>query len=163
MGFNPGTINDNPNNKDHIYGYSAYDFINGKRGGPVATYLQTAEARPNFTLKQYVYVQNLVRTGGTITGVRTNDTSLGPNGIIPLTPNGRVVLSAGAYGTSRILFASGIGPSDQLAIVQQNPTYSAWLPPSSDFINLPVGMNVSDNPSINVCMSPTHPTGAILT
>ncbi|VDB95623.1 unnamed protein product [Peniophora sp. CBMAI 1063] len=155
MGFNAGTINDNPNNKDHIYGYSAFDFIDGKRGGPVATYLQTAQARPNFTLKQYVYVQNLVRTGGTVTGVRTNDTSLGPNGIIPLTPNGRVVLSAGAYGTSRILFASGIGPSDQLAIVQQNPTYSAWLPKSSDFINLPVGMNVSDNPSINLVF--THP------
>ncbi|KZV74216.1 hypothetical protein PENSPDRAFT_710401 [Peniophora sp. CONT] len=155
MGFTNAAINDNPNFKDHAYGYSAFDFIGGKRGGPVATYLQTAEKRPNFTLKQYVYVQNLVRTGGTVTGVRTNDTSLGPNGIIPLTPNGRVVLSAGAYGTSRILFASGIGPSDQLAIVQQNPTYSAWLPKSSDFINLPVGMNVSDNPSINLVF--THP------
>ena len=82
--------------------------------------------------------------------MRTNDTSLGPNGIIPLTANGRVVLSAGAYGTARLLFQSGIGPSDMLAIVQQNPTYAAWLPDASDFINLPVGMNVSDNPSINV-------------
>jgi choline dehydrogenase-like flavoprotein len=125
-------------------------FINGKRAGPVATYLQTALARPNFTYKDRTLVSQVVRTGGTITGVRTNNTALGPNGIVPLNPNGRVVLSAGSFGTMRILLQSGIGPADQIAVVQQNAAAAANLPPASSFINLPVGMNVSDNPSINV-------------
>lgn len=171
QGYRQITINSDTNSKDHVYGYSSYDvgpfsvlrppvltltsctrtqFINGKRGGPVATYFQTAKARSNFVYKQYVMVSNVVRSGSRITGVQTNDTSLGPNGIIPLTSNGRVILSAGSYGTARILFQSGIGPSDMLAIVQSNAAAAANLPPSSAFINLPVGMNVSDNPSINV-------------
>ena len=150
QGYSNITINDNPNYKDHVYGYSAFDFIGGERGGPVATYFQTASPRPNFTYKQYVLVSQVIRNGSTITGVRTNDTSLGPNGIIPLNPNGRVVLSAGSFGTPRILFQSGIGPSDMLQTVQSNPTASANLPAQSQWINLPVGQGVSDNPSINV-------------
>ena len=99
-------------------------------------------------------VSQVVRNGSRIVGVRTNDTSLGPNGVVPLNPNGRVILSAGAFGTSRILFQSGIGPSDMLSTVKQNAAAAANLPPDSDFINLPVGMNVSDNPSINVRLLP---------
>ncbi|KAI0036403.1 cellobiose dehydrogenase [Vararia minispora EC-137] len=156
QGFQSSTINNSPNQKDRVYGYSAFDFIGGKRGGPVATYLQTALARPNFTYKDYVMVSSVVRNGSTITGVRTNDTSLGPNGVVPLNKNGRVVLSAGSFGTMRILFQSGIGPADQLAIVASNPTAAANLPPSNQYISLPVGMNVSDNPSINLVF--THPS-----
>ncbi|KAI0047487.1 hypothetical protein FA95DRAFT_1217544 [Auriscalpium vulgare] len=156
QGYRQITINNETNSKDHVYGHSAFDFVNGKRGGPVATYLQTALQRTNFALKTSVLVSNVVRNGSQITGVQTNDTSLGPNGVVPLTPNGRVILSAGSYGTARILFQSGIGPSDQLAIVQSNAAAAANLPPSSDFINLPVGQAVSDNPSINLVF--THPS-----
>lgn len=46
----------------------------------MATYFQTAKARPNFTLMMYTYVQGLVRTGPQITGVRTNNTAIGGNG-----------------------------------------------------------------------------------
>ncbi|EJF63960.1 cellobiose dehydrogenase [Dichomitus squalens LYAD-421 SS1] len=156
QGYSNITINDNPNSKDHVYGYSAFDFINGERAGPVATYFQTAKARPNFTYKDYVLVSQVVRNGATITGVRTNDTSLGPNGIVPLNPNGRVILSAGSFGTPRILFQSGIGPTDMIQAVQANPTAGANLPAQSDWINLPVGQGVSDNPSINLVF--THPS-----
>ncbi|KAF5354114.1 hypothetical protein D9756_007316 [Leucocoprinus leucothites] len=156
QGYSSITINNNPNSKDHIYGYPAYDFLDGKRGGPVATYFQTARKRKNFTYKQYVYVQNVVRNGAQISGVQTNDTSLGPNGIVPLTSKGRVVLSAGSFGTPRILFRSGIGPTDMISLVQADSSASANLPPQSQWINLPVGENVSDNPSVNLVF--THPS-----
>ncbi|KAG6865803.1 hypothetical protein C0991_011606 [Blastosporella zonata] len=173
QGYSQITINSNPNQKDHVYGYSAYDvsgviwitpnsnltflqFLGGKRGGPVATYFKTSKARPNFTYKQYTYVQNVVRNGAQITGVQTNDTSLGPNGIVPLTTNGRVILSAGSFGSARILFRSGIGPPDMLDLVAADPTAGPLLPPAAQWIDLPVGYNVSDNPSINLVF--THPS-----
>ncbi|KAI0055955.1 cellobiose dehydrogenase [Artomyces pyxidatus] len=156
QGYSQITINDEPEKKDLVYGYSAYDFIGGKRGGPVATYFQTAKVRPNFTYKDYTLVSSVVRNGSTITGVQTNNTSLGPNGIIPLTPNGRVILAAGSYGTARILFQSGIGPSDMLSLVNSNAAVAETMPPQALWINLPVGLNISDNPSINLVF--THPS-----
>ncbi|THH28872.1 hypothetical protein EUX98_g5306 [Antrodiella citrinella] len=156
QGYSQITINDNPNYKDHVYGYSAFDFINGKRGGPVATYFQTASARSNFHYMDYTLVSNVVRNGATITGVQTNNTAIGGNGIIPLNPNGRVILSAGSLGSPRILFQSGIGPSDMISLVQADPTAGPKLVPQSEWINLPVGMNVMDNPSINLVF--THPS-----
>ncbi|PPQ99962.1 hypothetical protein CVT24_009541 [Panaeolus cyanescens] len=156
MNYQNATINDNPDWKDHVYGYSAFSFIDGKRAGPIATYYQSAIKRKNFTYKQYTTVLNVERKGAQITGVRTNDTSLGPNGIIPLTSKGRVILSAGSFGTPRLLFRSGIGPSDMINIVKNNAQAGANLPAQSDWINLPVGSNVSDNPSINLVF--THPS-----
>ncbi|KAF8066812.1 cellobiose dehydrogenase [Lyophyllum atratum] len=156
QGYTQRTINDEPDSKDHVYGYSAYNFVGGKRTGPVATYLRTAKSRPNFTFKNYVNVLNVVRKGAQITGVKTNDTSLGPNGVIPLTAKGRVVLSAGSFGSPRILFRSGIGPTDMINIVKNDAVASPNLPPQAEWINLPVGYNVSDNPSINLVF--THPS-----
>lgn len=127
--------------------------MDGKRGGPVATYFQTAIKRKNLTYKQYVYVQNVVRNGAQITGVKTNDTSLGPDGVIPLTSKGRVILSAGSFGTPRILFRSGIGPTDMVTIAKNNADAGPNVPPQAQWINLPVGENVSDNPSINVSLT----------
>ncbi|KAK0437789.1 cellobiose dehydrogenase [Armillaria borealis] len=133
--------------KDHVYGYSAFSFINGQRGGPVATYLRTARARANLTFKQWVYVLNVVREGGQVTGVATNDTSLGPDGVVPLTPNGRVILAGGSFGSPRVLFRSGIGPEDMLEVVQQA---GVELPDEADWINLPVGYNlVFTHPSVD--------------
>jgi cellobiose dehydrogenase (acceptor) len=149
-GYSNITINDNPNQKDHAYGYSAFSFIDGKRGGPVPTYLRTAKARSNFKLVVNTTATNVVRNGAAITGVRTD------KGIYVLTSKGRVVLSAGVFGTSRILFQSGIGPTDMINIVKGNTEFGARLPASSQWINLPVGNNVQDNPSINLVF--THPS-----
>jgi len=156
LGFSNITINDNPSSKDHVYGYSSYNFQEGKRWGPVATYFRTAKTLPNFSYAYYSYVTSVARNGSVVTGVQTNNTLLGPNGFIPLTKNGRVILSGGSFGTPRVLFNSGIGPSDMISLVQSNPAQVNQLPPSSDFIDLPVGMNVQDNPSIDLVF--THPT-----
>jgi cellobiose dehydrogenase (acceptor) len=48
---------------------------------------------------------------------------------------------------------SGIGPTDMIQIVQKNATAAANLPPEAQWINLPVGQNVSDNPSIKVFLN----------
>lgn len=171
QGYRPLTINSNADSKDHVYGYPAYNvsrllllclrgliviqFKGGKRTGPVATYFKTASARKNFKYRQYTYVLNVVRKGAAITGVKTNDSQVGPDAIIPLNPKGRVVLAAGAFGTPRILFRSGIGPTDMINVVKGNAAAAALLPPQNEWINLPVGYNVSDNPSINVQSSPS--------
>ena len=101
-------------------------------------------------------VSSVARNGSTITGVQTNNTQIGPNGFIPLNPNGRVILAAGTFGTPRVLFQSGIGPTDQIQLVQQNPSAAPFLPPESEWIDLPVGYNVQDNPSIDLVF--THPS-----
>lgn len=156
QGYSALDINSNPNYKDHVYGRPAFNFKGGKRTSVMATYYQTAKARSNLKLWQYTLVTGLVRNGAQITGVRTNYTAYGGNGIVPLTSKGRVILSAGVFGTARILFQSGIGPTDMITLVQNNVDYGPNLPPSSQWINLPVGNNVSDNPSINLVF--THPS-----
>lgn len=80
--FQSTVINDNPNAKNYVYGHPAFDFVGGTRTGPMATYFQTAKARSNLHFWQYTYVTGLVRTNGTITGVRTNYTAYGGNGLV---------------------------------------------------------------------------------
>jgi cellobiose dehydrogenase (acceptor) len=146
-GYSNITINSNPSFKDHAYGQSEYAVAGGLRSGPVATYLQSAKARSNFKFITNSTVQAVTRNGAQATGVRTN------TGYYTLNTNGRVILSAGTFGSARILLQSGIGPTDQLNIAKANTKQGAYLPPSTQWINLPVGYNVSDNPSINLVFS----------
>ncbi|CAE6442535.1 unnamed protein product [Rhizoctonia solani] len=157
QGYQSATINDQRNKKDKVYGYTAFSSQKGIRVGPMGTYLQTALARPNFEMLLYTKVLAVARNGSTITGVYTNNTQAGDNGFISLKPKGgRVILSGGAFGSSRILFQSGIGPADVISTVEAIPDSAQYLPPKSSYISLPVGYHITDNPAINIVF--THPT-----
>ena len=83
-------------------------FSHGERGGPMATYLVDAHARTNFKMWLNTTVARVTRVGSHITGVDVEASSLdGYCGTVKVTPNtGRVILSAGAFGTPKILFRS---------------------------------------------------------
>ncbi|CCO36573.1 Cellobiose dehydrogenase Short=CDH [Rhizoctonia solani AG-1 IB] len=159
QGYKSATPNDQRNDKDRIYGYTAFSSQKGTRMGPMGTYLQTALARPNFQMLLYTKVHAVARNGSTITGVYTNNTKVGDDGFIRLKPNaGRVVLSGGAFGSSRVLFHSAKSPlvSHNAPLnVEATPGSAKYLPPKSSYITLPVGESITDNPAINLVF--THP------
>lgn len=145
-GWTSVTANDSPNQKNHTYSHTAYMFSHGERGGPMATYLVTASARSNFKLWLGTSVKRVIRSGGHVTGVEVEAFEDGGYaGTVNLTPNtGRVILSAGTFGTAKLLMRSGIGPADQLAIVQ-NSTDGPTMISNDSWINLPVGSNLMDH------------------
>lgn len=112
----------------------------------MATYLVTANARSNFKMWLNTSVERIVRTGGHATGLNVVATHNGGySGTVQLTPvTGRVIVSAGAFGTAKLLFRSGIGPTDQLSIVQTS-TDGPTMINSTSWINLPVGYNLDDH------------------
>lgn len=143
-----------PNSKNRTFAHTPFMYSNGERGGPLATYLQTAKARSNFRLAVNSMVTKVFRTGARITGVQVSATATGGlSGVINVTPNtGRVILSAGAFGTPKILFRSGIGPTDALNVVKASsdgPTMIA----QSQWIRLPVGYNVLDHTNTDLVFS----------
>lgn len=128
-------------------------FSHGERGGPMATYLVDAASKGNFKLIMNTMVNRVKRTGNEMTGVEVQGDYCG---VINLTDSqgGKVILSAGAFGTPKILFRSGIGPADQLSIVQQ--TEGSAMISSSQWINLPIGENLQDHAQTDIVW--THPS-----
>ncbi|KAF8250884.1 FAD/NAD(P)-binding domain-containing protein [Wilcoxina mikolae CBS 423.85] len=145
-GWEEVQANQQPNRKNHTFAHGPFMFAGGERGGPLATYLRTALARPNFQLMLNTTVARVLRKGSKILGVTT---STGRN-ITAKT----IVLSAGSFGTPKILFRSGIGPFDQLRIVNVSSD-APFLPPENEWILLPVGENLMDH--ANMDMNISHP------
>jgi cellobiose dehydrogenase (acceptor) len=107
-GWTSVTANNVPSQKNWTYAHTPYMYSNGERGGPMATYLETASARSNFNLWLNTSVERIVRIAGHATGLEVIATDNGGyNGTIQLTPTtGRVIVSAGAFGTTKLLFRS---------------------------------------------------------
>lgn len=164
-GWKSITANNVPSQKNRTYAHTPYMYSHGERGGPMATYLETASARSNFHLWLNTSVERIVRTAGHATGLEVIATDNGGyNGTIHLTPTtGRVIISSGAFGTAKLLFRSkydlnyteasntdlgGIGPQDQLEIVQTS-TDGPTMINETDWLILPVGYNLDDH--LNVC------------
>lgn len=68
-GFAETDINANSAKKTKVFGHPVYDYNNAQRGGPAISYMQTALKRSNFHLQSGAWVQRVVRTGNTATGV----------------------------------------------------------------------------------------------
>ena len=149
-GWSQVDANANPASKNRTYTQTPYMFLNGERDGPMATYLLEASKRSNFKLMMNTAVKRVVRTVATASGVELEATSSnGYCGTVKLATNGKVILSAGVYGTTKILFRSGIGPIDQLNVVKSSAD-GATMIASSSWINLPVGSNLGDHTNTNM-------------
>ncbi|KAL3423699.1 cellobiose dehydrogenase [Phlyctema vagabunda] len=155
-GWKSVTANSVPGQKNRTFAHTPYMYSNGERGGPMATYLVSAKARSNFQMWLNTTVKRVVRDGGHATGLEVEAYNNGGYaGTVKLTPiTGRVILSAGTFGTAKILFRSGIGPSDQLDIVKQS-TDGPTMINSTSWINTPVGYNLDDHLNTNLVIS--HP------
>ncbi|TVY82268.1 Cellobiose dehydrogenase, partial [Lachnellula suecica] len=129
-----------PNEKTKVFSYPPWDIRDGKRGGPVSSYYPLAAAMSNFKLSLNTKVIRAVRSGSTVSGVEVED-SMGARHIINVNARGKVILASGAMSSPRILFNSGIGPTDQIITVKNGCT-GVTLPVESDWINLPVGQNL---------------------
>lgn len=107
-GWTSVAANEVPGQKNRTYAHTPYMYSNGERGGPMATYLVTAMTRPNFDLWLNTSVERIVRTGGHAIGLEVIPTQNGGyEGTIQLTPTtGRVIVSAGVFGTTKLLFRS---------------------------------------------------------
>ncbi|KAK8003575.1 hypothetical protein PG989_003294 [Apiospora arundinis] len=138
--------NDHPDRKNWTFGHATNMFEHAERGGPLATYLVSASRRKEFTLWMNTTVRRVTRVGDYITGVQVDCGSASESvGTIKVTnQTGRVIVSAGTYGSAKVLFRSGIGPTDQLNVVK-NSTDGSTMIASDQWINLPVGYNLDDH------------------
>lgn len=112
-----------------------------------------ALAKANFKLQLNTKVIRVVRRGSTMTGVEL-ETAQGRQ-IVNLKPGGSVLLAAGVMSTPRVLFNSGIGPSEQINNVKAGTT-AVTLPLENDWINLPVGVEVKDHSRYTLIFNVTN-------
>lgn len=122
----------------------------------MATYLVSASERNNFKLITNTDVKRVIRTAGHVTGVEvTAYANGGYTGVFNVTEiTGRVILSAGTFGTSKILFRSGVGPTDMLQVVNGSSDGLKFID-SSAWIHSPVGQNLQDHTNTDIVIS--HP------
>ncbi|KAL8416041.1 hypothetical protein RB596_006557 [Gaeumannomyces avenae] len=153
---NPNTM---PHRKNHTYGHTVFMFSGGERAGPLATYLRTASRRKGFRLITDTAVRRVVRKGGHVSAVEIEGnpaTGHGYEGVVRLSDKGSVILSAGVFGTAKVLFRSGIGPADALATVKGSATDGDSMIDEKQWINLPVGYNLVDH--VNTDAIVDHPS-----
>jgi cellobiose dehydrogenase (acceptor) len=163
-GWSKITANSSPNQKNRTYSAAPFMYSGGQRGGPLATYLTSAKKRSNFNLWLNTSVKRVIRSGGHITAVEVEPfRSGGYQGIVPVTTTtGRVVLSAGTFGTAKILMRSGIGPTDQLEIVKASADGPTMIN-STSWIPVPVGYNLDDHLNVSCRRDDINGDGLALT
>ncbi len=150
-GYEDVSFADEPDKKEKAYGRPVYNYIDGQRGGPVRTYLQTALLRKNFHLSTGVKVKHVNHEGGKASGVEI-DLGNGTTKAIRLAPSGRVVLSGGALQSPQLLMHSGIGPQETLQKLSDE-SFGAYTEASSWVVQPSVGEGLFDNPNTFIQLS----------
>ncbi|KAI8804633.1 hypothetical protein BJ742DRAFT_741951 [Cladochytrium replicatum] len=135
------------NRKEKVFGRDVFSTVRGQRGGPLRGYYLDLPPNKYLTLQMNTKVNHLVREGGHIVGV--NATYKRKWKIYKAKA---VILAAGVFNTAALMFNSGIGPKDQLELA----TKLGWNNyDPKDWIDLPVGKGVYDNPTIPVQINHT--------
>ncbi|KAH6691490.1 cellobiose dehydrogenase [Plectosphaerella plurivora] len=142
LGYQSVDMSEQPDEKHNVYSYPAWNIQDSFRAGPLRTYLPLMAQSDKFTLRTGTKVTRVLREGGSATGVEVQNAG-GEVETIRLAEGGRVVLSAGAFSTPRILFNSGIGPARQIEAAK---TSGVEVPAQDQWIDLPVGRNLKDHP-----------------
>ena len=137
-----------PNKKTDVFSHPPWNIQDGLRAGPVLTYLPLAKAKKNFHLQLNSTVIRAVRESSFVTGVEVELLD-GSRQIINVKTGGKVVLAGGALSTPRILINSGIGPAEQIKIVQSG-SVAVNLPEEAEWIDLPVGKGLKDHPIVTL-------------
>ncbi|KAI4731360.1 FAD/NAD(P)-binding domain-containing protein [Aureobasidium sp. EXF-10728] len=150
-----------PNKKTDVFSHPPWNIQDGLRAGPVLTYLPLAKAKKNFHIQLNSTVLRAVRESSFVTGVEI-ELSDGSRNIINVKTGGKVILAGGALSTPRILINSGIGPSDQIKIVQSGST-AVTLPKESEWIDLPVGKGLKDHPIVTLKFKTKSPLSSLAT
>lgn len=139
------------------FGIPTVTSVRGERQSTASKYLPEAIARPNFKLRTQVEVAKILHTQGSAVGIAVKDTATGRSETIRMKQGGRIVMSSGAFGTPRVLLASGLdgkgtvgkGLSDH-AIKQRTYTVPGW--PTGAWQIYTNG--VMDNSATNVKLGP---------
>ncbi|KAK1542421.1 cellobiose dehydrogenase [Colletotrichum paranaense] len=148
-GWNSVKANDEPDAKRRTVSQSEYFYQHGERGGLLETHLVSVAARGNVKLWTNTLVTRVERRGDSVSGVQVESAGEGGyDGTIKLAVGDRVILSAGVFGSAKILFRSGIGPKDQLETAQK--TEGDVFIDSTQWIDLPVGHNLDDHVNTNI-------------
>jgi len=142
--------NSTPEQKDRVFGHPPFNYENAQRQGPLGTYLVSALARKNFKLWTNTAVRRVIRTGGKATGVELAGGAGGYCGNVTLNPGGRVILSSGTFGSTKLLYRSGIGPKEQLTVVKNSQQDGPTFIKEAEWINLPVGSNLNDHVNTDI-------------
>lgn len=143
------------NEKFQTYSHPVWNIKDYKRAGPLRTYLPLALQRDNFSLRMGALVTRVLRAGSRVTGVEILNSTTNATETILLAPGGKVILSAGALHSPRILFNSGIGPRAQIATAQGS---GIAVPPTSEWIDLPVGKSLMDHPIFSIVIRTNNGT-----
>lgn len=142
-------VNGQRDEKSGVFGRTNYAYEKGQRSGPAKTYLKSALARPNFTLKSGVQVKRVQRLGGKATAV--DAVINGKQTTFKLAKNGRVVLSGGSFFSPQLLMMSGIGDPASLSNLTSNKLLS--MAPTQWINNTAVGTGLYDNPNTFIVLS----------
>ncbi|KAF2212835.1 hypothetical protein CERZMDRAFT_97335 [Cercospora zeae-maydis SCOH1-5] len=142
-------VNGKPDEKNGVFGRTNYAYEGGQRSGPGKTYLTSALARPNFSLKSGVQVKRVQRNGGKATGVEAIEN--GQTTTYRLATNGRIILSGGSFFSPQLLMMSGIGDPASLTNLTANKLLD--MAPATWINNTAVGDNLFDNPDTFIILS----------